>query len=245
MERILYINTLVHPDINEIIKQLTLYTFPRPKKCMIYKIDDDSLCNYVKLNRKKFIDILDYMISKNAKMIYGDLISVYHNGRGRKNDYTVNYFYNGNRLIEIDNTDNNYLLFKVLINNVPIDYWSEVYNGIYVDIDQHVNECINNITFGLVTETLYGVYTFFNHQDKTYRIIFNFSKCNSNKYQKYLYTNKRKWENIACLFRASLHGHIQFYVPPAELNDGLTIILNNNIDEMTINKKFHAATNII
>lgn len=227
----------LHPDINPIIKDLYYNTFPRPHGCYII----NETCYFHNMGDKYYKKL---PLNNKTKLVYGDIIIIrFYNYKG---NIDIKYFYNGTQnLVQINNNTSDYTCFKIITNNVPINYWSNVFNGVSFDHTPIKDQCVNNISFGLVMEyaplanglkryyaieRYYGVYTTFIYNNINYRIIYNFSKRSSELFKKYLYTNQRKWDNIKKDFISNLHKNIcSFYVPPKELDDGYTLVLNNTL----------------
>lgn len=187
----------IHPDVNKIIFDLYYNTYPRPNGCHVYH-------------------------SKNHYFIYGDVLC----DDGKHFFYTNNpnyppdlrfapiYFYK-------------YLLFKVIYNNVPINYWKSLYHGVHFHYTKEIQtEAINNITYGLINN-LYVIYTTFIYNHITYKIIFNYNGFDD--YKTYTLKLKKLYKEPFCVaFGGKLEmGTYTFYIPPDIFNDNYTLIMNS------------------
>jgi hypothetical protein len=190
-------------DINNIIFNLYYNTFPRPFGCHVYH-------------------------DKNNQFIYGDILQELKEKSGDIGYYAINYFYDGSQF-EMTSRHENYNLYQVIQNNIPINYWNTIYKGIYFDYSTVLQECLNNITYGLLINKLYGIYTTFYYNNKKYKMIFNERNSHSDSYTKYTYnSSKRQWKDTGLKFQNKLLKHnYNMYIPPDLLNDGYTLIINN------------------
>lgn len=198
----------IHPDVDSIIKKLYYNNlFPRIGGCRICNVCGDE------------VDIT----SSKYNLIYGDIIIF----TSKYGIYTK-WFYDLTALVMVDGNNDN---FKVIINNVPINYWSLVIQGVNFDHTNVRKECIINIKIGLIYNDLSGIYTTFLHNDKQYRIIYSCIKGKDGlNFKKYLFTSRRKWDTLKQDFIFHLNKkQCKFYVPPPELDDNATLILNYDI----------------
>jgi hypothetical protein len=212
-------NLTVIQDVNNVILNLYYNTFPRPNHCYVFN-QNQSHCIYG-----------DLLIVKKLKKSYS----------GRFNEeYEEKYFYNGHKPILITNYTLNFQLFHVINNQIPLKYWSKVYNGVHFNYSVVLDQCINNVAYGLLNvknyktyhfKDCYGIYTTFIKHNKKYRIIFNFSKGHSDSYYKYSYkTSKlnKKVNQLMNEFKDKFTCHLySFYLPPLLFDDEFTLILNN------------------
>lgn len=209
-ETIFLLNYLgIHPDIDTEIKKLYYnYLFPRINGCFTYEINETVSSK----------ESLLALAKKNNLLVYGDIII--YNGKF----CPIRYFYDGT-LIKLENND----YFKVIINNVPIHYWQS--KGVCFDHAFVRNECIHNIRHDVLYDDLSGIYTTFLYNNQQFRIIYNCSKGKDGlDYKKYLFKSRGKWDTLKKDFVFHLNKRVcKFYIPPPELDDNATLILNFNI----------------
>lgn len=157
-----------------------------------------------------------------GNVVYGDIVI------DDKYDMCTKSIYDGNKLVNARNQDN-FQLFKIIYNNVPIDYWVKKFQGVYFPYTQDMKEqCIKGITYGLLANKLYGFYTTFIYNNKQYRIIFNHTGCQSGSYRKYTFQSaKTQWKPLSIRFQEKLEKeYYNFYIAPEPLYDNYTIVMN-------------------
>ena len=163
-------------DLKPLLEKIKYKGFPRKeKKCIIY-----NLSNIPDENK-----ILHHLFNNNA--IYGDLIvfDCQYVGNVFLNKCQIRIF-DGSKLIKLLCNTNHFapLLpfdFKVIENNVPIDYWNDNTLPIHI-LNTHVvwfnNKLVSDqfkIEYGLLKDSsLYGLWTYFNYKGQRYRIIYDY-----------------------------------------------------------------------
>jgi hypothetical protein len=169
--------------------------FPRASgKCAIFEISSSDI------NDVDNIDIIsDYCRTHNFILIKGDVVRIKfqeqktkiieHNYvfEGKKIPssarYTINdiiYIYDGEKLEKPEYVDpitvNLPMKFHVIENDVPILYWEKCGFRPFVWFDHQCvsDQLVKNVKYGIVEDDLHGIFTTFNYNDKTYKIIFNY-----------------------------------------------------------------------
>lgn len=139
--------------------------FPRPEgKCQYHKIPKDVIdLGKVSLDlaRKQLLDL-------NLDAVRGDIVEL-----EQYRWYPYEVIYDGQEFIEMGymTGGEGYLEsdFEVINDDVPIDYWEQTNFKLANVLDQ----CVNNIQCGKITNNLTALFTTFVVNNLTYKIIYN------------------------------------------------------------------------
>lgn len=138
-------------------------------------------------SRKEMDRALFYLRKKNTDLIKGDLVLFDCSEGGRNRGIVI---FDGETIIDLSAEPDGYGTlpenFRVIEGGVPLTYWE--YRGnddhergichntnVWFDHFLVLEECLKNVTYGLVADCKYAIYTTFNYNNSTYRIILDYT----------------------------------------------------------------------
>lgn len=164
-------------------------TFPRASgHCFSHHIPADVVTlKEEHVPRRSELDrALVYLRKQKADLVKGDLV-VFDCCAGYRNTGVV--IFDGEALIDLSEEPDDYgtlpMNFRVIEGGIPIDYWSWnddtdesrgiAHNSIvWFDHSAVLEQCLQNITYGVVNGDKHAIFTTFDFNGKTYRIVFDY-----------------------------------------------------------------------